>query len=1119
MAYVNDFSAGLADLLALPSDVISLGMGVVKYPFKKIFTDSENPFAEGVANSWAGQFSQGIRDFNTDLFNSDPESKARRAGSDVGGFALDLFTGGSGKFARAGVKAALKGNMKRALPLAGRALGDTAVTNTAINMGLSALTGEGLTPTESVIAGAGFIGAQSMIRRGTKYFASKAKALEEQFKPTPAQQYASDMHYYDKVDARSGAVRAARREGFDIADENLITPKDNAKIDPLLSEVDDRMAAFSMEDAELNKYNQLYSELQQRLQAPISIANKFEDDAALPGIMNALGVKTKEAAREALNSMSFDSLIDLMKKHPEIFPETGYVDQFGVPLSNAKLLMRFGEQERKLSADQLRKNKEFFDLFQKDLKANLEAGMITDREFAKESQRARQVGYIPKGDMDVSNPNTNGLLGVTPNSTSMKAATKAGKGVMRQANSFKVAYNTFHSHSMARLFNARIHRLGQSLESKIPQILADAAYQKTLWAKKAASSTGWEKKLAEDNVKYYQGKMDDLSKFEFNYKPKRNANDEIIFPPDRDIVSYMSKGEQKFFTIPKNYMRSLFSYGDANSNKTIKGIQQAHNFALPFRTGKWNVLNFGFTKMAYGLWEAMPALVSEAKLRGKDLSAWTVMLEQAKQAKNILSNEYYKWMINNIERRGTFLGHSAQDIGTLKQKITEPLFSIWTSPYDNFAELNKIGSSQLFDVINADNATGFEMLKYGAQIAWNWIDRSAPAEILRMLNQAAADSASATTTQIAKNLFSDSAERQDFLRAVAKKSSDTRRRGAGVTKTGAAIKTLSDVMPYGKSTVQGMAGKLDYFDIGKNIDILNNLVHGSTGMDKLTNLATVLAGKTQGEVFDMLWKFVVVPTAICYFWNNMTPDQAEDYHELNTLARSKNRLLMNFGGRGVHAYFPVDQEWSVLSNITESILDDIFNLSDQDPNNPDWKYQNQVLKAAGRALGIELPVPVNLLTGAVGFEANVNAETLLGGEDSVIEPTRGSGLEGYISYALGETLGTVGNMISIGLSDRPFDADMIGQMPLITDAWTQQHNNSTSEYVDAAYKRDPQNFPYKNLMAKRKYMEARLRQYKATGKTMDGREYNMPRQQVIETITHNIHKINGEMYRKLKEGE
>ena len=203
--------------------------------------------------------------------------------------------------------------------------------------------------------------------------------------------------------------------------------------------------------------------------------------------------------------------------------------------------------------------------------------------------------------------------------------------------------------------------------------------------------------------------------------------------------------------------------------------------------------------------------------------------------------------------------------------------------------------------------------------------------------------------------------------------------------------------------------------------------------------------------------------------------------------------------------------------MTETLLDSVFSLSDNDPNNPDWSYKDQLLKSAGRALGVEFPVPVNMVTGAIGFTPKVNAETLLGGEDSIIEPIRGEGLSARISYELGEVLGTVGNAVSISLSDRPFNADMLGQIPLLTDSWTQQHHNSTSAYVDRIYKQNPQAFPCKDLMTKRKYMESRLRHFKATGLTMDGRPYNMPRQQVIETITHNIQKLNGEMYRQLKE--
>lgn len=1116
---INDFLAGGADLASGLFDIWGMGSAAVKYPFYKL-SGHENAYADALQNTWGAQIGQGIRDFNSDLFNSDENNPWRRAGSDVAGFGLDLVTGGSGRVLRLAGKAAEKGAYSRARKLATRALLDTAATNTAINMGMSALSGEGLTPTESGIAALGFVGAPNLIRRGTRYFKSKARLLEDKFKPNDAQQYANNMHYYDLVDARRGALRQAVHEGFDLDSQFSLSPQDRSKLDPLLNEFTDKLKVIDPKNETLAQFNQLDSELQQRLQAPITL---IDTPALMPEaterLASALGINNNpEVVRGTMLSMSKDDLITLMKQHPELFPETGYLDKLtGRPISNQALLLKYDQTKSKLKAEDLQRNKEFFDLFQKDLEANVEAGIVSSREADKELQRARQVGYIPKSSLDERNFNQSGVLGVGPNATSNKAATQTGLGVMRQTNSYETAFKIAHAHAAARQLNADILNLRYQLGKQLPRVLSDAIHQEAYWTKQAKLLKGYDKHLAEMNVKYYKDRIEDLKKFEPKFVPESNPKTgEIIPPKDRDLVSYMKDGQQGFFTVPKNYMRSLFMYGDKNSSAVIRGIQDANAFATQFKTGKWNAPNFAFTKMAYGLWEGMPALSEEAAKRGVSIPVWRIMFEQARQAKNILSNEYYQWLINNIQRRGKFLGYSLEDTAELSKKISDPLFSIWTSPYDNFAELKKVGSSNLFDVINPDTATTFEFLKSKASKAWNWVDQSAPAEFLRILNTASGESMSAATTKLAREFFPDATERRKFLEDVANKTSDTRRRGAATTRLGKVVRLASDVMPYGKSTVQGLMGKLDYFEIGKNLDMFNNLVHGSTGLDKLTNLATVLAGKTQGEVFDMLWKFVVMPTAICYFWNNMTPDQAEDYHELTNLARSKNRLLINFGGRGVHAYFPVDQEWSVLSNITETLLDQTFSLSDNDPNNPDWSYKDQLLKSAGRALGVEFPVPVNMVTGAIGFTPKVNAETLLGGEDSVIESIRGEGLSARISYELGEVLGTVGNMISIGLSDRPFNLDMVGQIPLLTDSWTQQHHNSTSAYVDRIYKQNPEAFPCKDLMTKRKYMESRLRHFKATGLTMDGRPYNMPRQKVIETITHNIQKLNGEMYRQLQ---
>ena len=148
---INDFLAGGADLASGLFDIWGLGSAAVKYPFYKL-SGHENAFADALQNTWGAQIGQGIRDFNSDLFNSEEDAPGRRAGSDVAGFGLDLITGGSGKVLRLAGKAAQKGAYTRARKLATRALLDTAATNTAINMGLSTLSGEGLTPTESGIA-------------------------------------------------------------------------------------------------------------------------------------------------------------------------------------------------------------------------------------------------------------------------------------------------------------------------------------------------------------------------------------------------------------------------------------------------------------------------------------------------------------------------------------------------------------------------------------------------------------------------------------------------------------------------------------------------------------------------------------------------------------------------------------------------------------------------------------------------------------------------------------------------------------------------------------------------------------------------------------------------------
>lgn len=1109
MGTVGDLLAGGGDFVAGLGDLIGMGSAAVKTPFNWL-AGEEHPFQTGYEHSFGHKLGTEIRNLGTDLFGSDPESKVRQAGTDIAGYATDLFTGGSGRAMKVAAKAAQLGRYKRAAKLAGKAALGTAATNTAINAGMSALTGTPLTPTESVIAGVGVVGALPMIKKGGRYFRSKARMLEDQFQPSVAQKAANLNTYQNLADARGGAVKMANMEGFNVGNEHLISPKDLAKADPVMAEATTRLKMIDGDNELLNRYNQLESELQQRLQSVLTKAGENVGGAKV--LANALDVPLIDIV-EGTENISRDSLLNLMKKNPKLFPEIGYLDKAtGLPMSNTKLLQELDTIQSRLDAKTIQRNKEFYSVFQQNNDANREAGLISEKTYKNLATKARQIGYIPKSDLDAK-PHESGILGVTGAGTSLRAATEAGDGVLRQGNSFRTAYGALQSDAMARAFNGKIKSLAATIFPAIKGIREETTKQYGYWTRKASNSTGYEQHMAKMNAEYYKGKLEDLSKFELKPNIKKDWSGNYILPKDRDVVSYMVNGEPVMFTIPKNYMRGLFTYGDSTSNSIVKGIQRSNSFATQFKTGKWNALNFGFTKAAYALWEGMPALKVELAKRGIDIPTHKILWEQVKQFKNLLSNGYYEWLIGNIERRGRFLGYAPEDIANLKAKITEPLFSMYTSSIDNFAELKRTGAAHLFDVINPDTATAFEYLTSKTKQAWDWVDNSAPVDMLNILNQASAESMSAAITKIAKDMFPDHEARRQFLVDVSKKTSDTRRRGLATSTAGKVVNTLSDVMPYGKSTVQGLVGKLDYLKPGETYDMFKNLIQGSQGIEKITNLGVVLAGKTQGEVFDMLWKYVITPTAICYFWNNMTPDQAEDYHELNNLARAKNRLLINFGGRGTHAYFPVDQEWSVLSNITEVLLDDIFNLSDQDPNNPDWEYKDQLLKSAGRALGVEFPVGVNAVTGMMGFTPKVNAETLLGGEDPVFEKVRDR-----VSYELGEVLGIVGNTFSAVTSDRPFNSDMLGQIPLLTDSWTQSHKNSTSAYVDRIYRQNPQAFPCKDLMNRRKYMETRLRHFKATGLTMDGRPYNMPRQKVIETITHNIQKLNGEMYRQLKEG-
>lgn len=1159
---VEDWLAGAFDVAATPLDVISL-LEALPGTVRNLSQGKENPFARALAETETGFLAQSLRDKVTDITGSDPESEARRNVTDTALYGLDLLTGASGAkvgtAAKLAKKAVREGSKKAALESARKAadaVAHTAVTNAIANAAFNTMFDTDPSQVDSAvnslaIAATPFYGVRQLrkLARNTQALNDIADHSTREMR----QKYNRASTRQNLYDANGAIMDKFQADDLTrgMSDTDILSSYNTIeKVVPMegpVSKLHDMLKKFNRSEKkqDILRYLQEESEYEQRIAAPKTKAlNELRDSADLePGMqkviiddiadrLNLSGeFKTIEDLEQAIRSMDRKALQELMASKPSLFPATGYIGENGLPISNEQLYENLKKHQKEFADEFGPFSSMWKEIAKEDNNLNFKAGMITKEEYLRTASKAETEGYIPKAEASKTGVDLSGQPSKMGSYMQMSADEMGG--VRQQVNTFRHMAEVINNHGLSRAMNDRRKSLFHSLQKNIP--LARKSYvdreAKIVKELRTNSDKIRRQELIQD-LEFIRSRIKHLDEYKFS----KEAGESLTPGAGQTKIEFMEGGIPREMLVP-NDDAPVFKFRERNASSIVRGLQATNNFALQFRTGKWNPA-FWARKYVYGLLE-LPALITEAKKRGLDMSYGRVMFEQARQFKNELFNNYYNYIIDSLEAGSAKkFGYTLEDVPTLKGKLKESLKDkYFVSPVDNFAEFTRSGSDALFDLINPDTPLKMNRLSNAMNRAWNFVDRSMPAQILSIFNSAISDSAAATIVAIANQLFDPKnfANKEawekailEYVRDVSRHTSDTTRRGLGRGALGEALNLIQDVMPYGRSAVQGLAGKLQYTNLLENKDKLMNMLSDTRrltngnwdyGAEVVTRIGAMIGEVTQGETFDMLLKVVGIPTAITYFWNNMTPEQSRDYHNITPMNRGKQRILLNAGGKGVHAYFPMDQEWAVLSSIFEAMLDSVFGLSELDASDPAFSYRQQIADAAGRALGIEFPVVINAAIKGAGYQTNLTAEPLIG-DGSFIEQVyqnKNDAIPTNIANVIGEFTGAIGSMLNKLANNKPNPISSMFQMPLVSGGFNTSWRNETAKYVDANYGKFYRRGEFSTLMSQRRKLQKKLSLLYSTGRDENGHKYDKSIQDVSADINNQIAELNATMYHMMKE--
>ena len=611
------------------------------------------------------------------------------------------------------------------------------------------------------------------------------------------------------------------------------------------------------------------------------------------------------------------------------------------------------------------------------------------------------------------------------------------------------------------------------------------------------------------------------------------------------LKSYTQKATSKgvrsvtsYSFVPKSF-QYIFEQRAVNASTFNKIITYTNRLFTGTISGKWNPF-FLTKRLWYGINEMAPALRTELARQGVDVSTWDIMKLYWNSLEDSFRHNYNKMMADALDD-DVFLGKLARgDKASYEARLDNIL--------DRVQDLNMMRNDIVGDAMRGSvnaididfNKTTMDGMMQKAKAAWNWVDDSSLGRVLDLMKNSIDDASQRTILKAIDkydlknkpiksgkgNIISETGGDRQAVDNIVKHMSDTRRRGSGDTMLGMFFNAIQDYMPYGATSLQGLVGKFEYLpkDLVANSKHYirkaykaNNESIADTGLDVLAKIGIKLAELPDSVVFDTLWKGVAIPATLCYIWNYGNDENARYYNSLQPYERSNKMQMVNFFGPGVNLSIPMDQEWSILKNVYDAMLERTFGLGDShDSGNPAFSMRDQILWSLGQDFGLSLPVAAEAAVNLAGYKTNLDLGAALNGEVPIeeISKHRFHTLPDGLATAMMQMTGKLGKILVNFAEDKPV-MDYRYAMPFIQVKPKTKVTSDTVSWLNQQLKLNPTP-ELQKWSRQRQYLMADMKFYERNGCTKSG-EVLGNRREVLRDYQKQLDDITRRVYDKTQE--
>lgn len=986
----------------------------------------------------------------------------------------------------------------------------------------------------------------------------------------------ADSRRISWVDAQGGAVdKYVHNRTFneDLAIELKKTATDRANAMPQMEELAGIINDFKGKDAKwYEKFNRM-SDLQATLGARVGgirqwlnnidniIADNIEDDDKIKVILDglkAIGMedtakrKTFLGALDSKNNVSemFEFVMPLLEK----FPEAGAKGLDNI--SNQKLLGDFKALQKELGATEFMNtkmktlSKQVVDMYEQN-------GMISTKDAIRYRSDIDKGVYVPmKSDAERS------LKEVYKSSNPMKnkrrdladeTLSELFNGVNEPGNALNVFAGKIKSELEALQRNIVIRENLPSLNFAMKKRLE--SLDETILKAKRMGLPEEAKKLEEYKKRFGEVHFDAftsddvIARMNERHIPRELAMQDLekkylekglykLKSYKKEITKEGVRSVETYSFVPKDF-QYIFEQRAVNASTMAKVLVACNHMFTGTISGKWNPF-FLAKRIWYGINEMAPALRTELANQGIDVGTWDIMKLYWSSLEDSFRHNYAQMMLDAMDDN-VILGKMARGSREGYEKRLDDILN-------RTQDLNMIRNDVVGEAMKGSpNAININMMRtptdklmQAASTAWNWVDQSSLGRVLDLLKNSVDDASQRTILKaidkyglkdkpiLSKSgtVLSKTGGDKQLVENIVKKMSDTRRRGSGDTMLGMFFNAVQDFMPYGASSLQGLVGKFEYLPKDMTTKAkeyisraykANNASVVDTGLDVMAKLGTEMAKLPDNVVFDTLWKTIAIPATLCYMWNYGNDENARYYNSLKPYERSNKFQLVNFFGPGKNLTVPLDQEWSILKNVFDAMLERSFGLSDaHDSGNPAFSMKDQLLWSLGQDFGISLPVAVEAGINALGYKTNLDLGAALQGEAPIqeINPNRFHVLDDGIATAIMQMTGKLGKILVNFAEDKPV-MDYRYAVPFLQINPKQKVTSDTVSWLNQQLKLNPTP-ELQKWSRQRQYIMSEMKFYERNGCTKSGKVIG-DRRTVMKQYQKQLDDITRRVYDKTQE--